>query len=62
MDKAIEDCIAQGRIADDIMPKLYGDLAGDDGRSATVTIVENLEKIAPFGRIENRQTPIIQSR
>jgi hypothetical protein len=27
------------------------DLAGDDGRGATVAIIEDLQKVAPFGRI-----------
>jgi hypothetical protein len=62
VNEAIENCIAQGGITDDIVPKLYGDLAGDDGRSAPVAIVEDLEQIASFGRIKNRQTPIIQDQ
>ena len=46
--------------ADDVVPVFDGDLAGDDGRGATVAIIENLEKVAPFGRIENRQPPIVE--
>jgi hypothetical protein len=37
-------------------------LAGNDGRGATVAIVEDLEKVASFGGIENRQPPIVKSR
>lgn len=62
MNEAIQDCIAQGRIAYNIMPKFHGDLAGDDGGSAPVTIVEDLEQIASFGRIEHRQPPVIQDQ
>ncbi len=37
------------------LPVFDGDLAGDDGRGATVAIIEDLEKVARAGRIENRQ-------
>ena len=36
------------------------DLAGDDGRGATVAIIKDLQKVAPFGRIENRKAPIVE--
>jgi hypothetical protein len=41
------------RLADDVVPMFDGDLAGNDGRGATVAIIENLQQVAPFGRIEN---------
>src|ERR1700686_5653688 len=36
------------------------DLAGDDGRGATVAIIKDLQKVAPFGRIENRKAPVVE--
>mgnify|MGYP007068953029 CR=1 FL=1 len=52
----------RGGVADDVVPMFDGDLAGDDGRGATVAIIKDLQKVAPFGRIENRQTPIIENK
>ena len=53
VNETVQYGVAQGGIADDIVPMFDGDLAGDDGRGATVAIVEDLQKVAPFGRIEN---------
>jgi hypothetical protein len=39
-----------------------GDLAGDDGRGATMAIIKDFQKIAPFGRIENRQAPVVEDK
>src|SRR5438874_1613114 len=41
------------RLADDIVPMFDRNLAGDDGRGATVAIIEDLQKVAPFWRIEH---------
>ena len=54
VNEAVQDCVAEGGVTDDVVPMFDGDLAGDDGRGATVAIVKDLQKIAPFGRIENR--------
>ncbi|MCS3730865.1 hypothetical protein FHR88_005945 [Bradyrhizobium betae] len=61
MNETIQDGVAQGGVADNVVPMFDGDLAGDDGRGATVAIIEDLQQVAPFGRIENRQTPIIEN-
>ena len=60
MNKAIQDGVAEGGISDNFVPMLYGDLAGDDGRGATVAIIKDLEQVAPFGLIKNRETPVIE--
>jgi hypothetical protein len=39
-----------------------GYLAGNDGGGATVAIVENLQKVAPFGWVENRKAPIVEDQ
>ena len=61
MNKAIQDGVAEGGVADNVVPMFDGDLAGDDGRGATVAIIKDLQKDAPFGGIENRQPPIIEN-
>ncbi len=60
--EAVQDGVAEGGIADDLMPVFDGDLACDDNRCATMAIIEDLEEVAPFGRIENRQAPIIEDK
>ena len=60
MNKAIQDGVAEGGVADNVVPMFDGDLAGDDGGGATVAIIEDLQKVAPLGRIENRKAPIVE--
>ena len=60
VNEAVQDRVAEGGITDDIVPMFDGDLTGDDGRGATMAIIKDLQKVAPFGRIEYRQAPIIK--
>ena len=53
VNEAVQDSVAQGWVANDVVPEFDGDLAGDDGRGAPVAIVEDLQKVAPLRRIEN---------
>src|SRR5271156_1024065 len=62
VDEAIQDSVAEGGVADNVVPMFDGDLAGDDGRGATVAIIKDLQKVAPFGRIENRKAPVIEDQ
>ena len=61
VNEAVQDRVAEGGVADDVMPMFHGDLAGDDSRCTTMAIIEDLQEIAPFGGIENRQAPIIKN-
>ena len=51
VNEAIQDGVAKGWVADNVVPMFDWDLAGDEGRSATVAIIEDLQEVAPFGRI-----------
>src|SRR6266478_6776876 len=62
VDETVQDSVADGGVADNIVPMFDGDLAGHDGRGATVAIIKDLQKVAPFGRIENRKTPVIEDQ
>jgi hypothetical protein len=62
VNEAVQDGVAEGGITDNVVPMFDGDLAGDDGRGATVAIIKDLQKVAPFGRIENRQPPVIEDQ
>ena len=52
VDDAIEDCVGVCGIADQFVPFVDWDLAGDDRRSAAVAFFENLEQIVTSGGIE----------
>src|SRR5258705_11662661 len=62
VNKAIQDGVAEGGVADNVVPMFDGDLAGDNGRGATVAIIKDLQKVAPFGRIENRKAPVVEDQ
>src|SRR2546430_5407282 len=50
VDEAVEDGVGDGWVADDVVPVFDGKLAGDDGRSASVPIVHDVEQVAaPLG-------------
>ena len=60
VNEAIEDGVAEGGVSDHVVPMFDGDLAGDDGRGATMAIIEDLQQVAPFGRTENRKAPVVE--
>ena len=45
VDEAIEDGVGIGRIADDLVPDRYWQLAGDDRRAAAVALLEDFEQV-----------------
>src|SRR5260370_987861 len=62
VNKEIQDGVAEGGVADNFVPMRDGDVGGDDGRGATVAIIKDLQKVAPFGRIENRKAPVVEDQ
>ena len=62
MNETVQDRVAEGGIADNVVPMFDGDLAGDNGRGATVAIIKDLEQVAPLGLIKNRETPVIEDQ
>ena len=59
VDEAIEDGVGIGWIADDLVPAVHGDLAGDDGRFAAVSFFEELQEIMTPGIVKRLETPLI---
>jgi len=58
VDDAIENGVGIGGIADQLVPFVDGNLAGDDRRAAAVAFFENLEEIVTSGGIEGLETPV----
>jgi cold shock protein len=52
VDDAVEDGIGVGGIADQLVPFVDGDLAGDDRRSAAVAIFEDLKEVMARGTVK----------
>ena len=52
VDEAVEDGVGVGRIADDLVPFVDRDLAGEDGRAAAVAFFEDLVEIAAGAGVE----------
>ena len=61
VDEPIEDGIGVGRIADDLVPFIDRDLAGQDGRAAAVAFFEDFVEIAAGAGIERIEAPIIEN-
>jgi hypothetical protein len=60
VDDAIEDSVGVCGIADQLVPFVDGDLAGDDRRPSAVAFFENFEKIVAGSGIEGIKAPIIE--
>ena len=62
VDEAVEDGVGDGRIADDLVPVIDGQLAGHDGRAAAVPIVDDLEEIAALLGRQRREAPVVEDQ
>jgi len=49
-----------GGIADQLVPFVDGDLAGDDRRSAAVAFFEDFEEVVTSGGIERLESPVVK--
>jgi hypothetical protein len=60
VDDAIEHSVGVGGIADQLVPFVDRDLAGDDRRSAALAFFENLEQIVTSGGIQLLEPPVVE--
>jgi hypothetical protein len=60
MNDAVENGVSVGGVADQLMPFIDRDLAGDDCRSPAVAFFEDLEKVVAPGGIERLKAPIVE--
>ena len=63
VDDAVEDGIADRRIADQFVPARHGDLAGHQQRALLVPVIDDLQQISPLlgGQRFRTQSSIISS-
>ena len=60
MDEAVEDGVGECRVADDVVPLLDRELAGDYGRADSVPVLEDFEQVVPVLGIERGEPPVVE--
>jgi hypothetical protein len=60
--EAVEDRVGQRRAADDLVPLLDRHLAGDDGRSPPMAVLQDLQQVLPLGLGQARQAPVVEDQ
>ncbi len=60
MHEAIEDGVGERRIADDLVPVLAGQLAGNGRGAMAMTVGEQLEQIAAGLGADGTQPPVVE--
>jgi hypothetical protein len=60
VDEAVKNGVCVSRIADNVVPPVDWELAGDDCRFSPVAFFEDFEEIMPCGGIERFETPVVK--
>ena len=60
MHEAVEDGVGERRVADDVVPFLDGELAGDDGLPDAVSVLEDFEQVVPVLGAERGEPPVVE--
>src|SRR5580704_6120289 len=60
VNEAVEDGVGISRIADEGVPFVDGDLAGEDGRAAAVALFEDLVEVTTGTGVERFKAPIVE--
>ena len=55
VDQAVEDGVGDGGIADDLVPTIDRELAGDDDRAGLIAVFDDLQQIAALLGVEPRE-------
>ena len=60
VNKAVKDRVGISRIANERMPFVDGDLAGEDRRAAPITLLEDFVEVATGAGIERFEPPVVE--
>lgn len=60
MDQAVEDSVGVGGVADQCVPLIDGDLAGDDGGAVAVAVLEDLQEVVAGRGVERLEAPVVE--
>jgi len=59
---AIQNGVGDGGLADDVLPSLDGQLAGDHGRAAAVSLSDDLHQISALRGREPVRPPVVEDQ
>ena len=62
VDDAVQDRIAEGGVADEIMPTIDGNLAGDQQGALLVAVIDDFEQIPALLGGERLRPPVIDDQ
>src|SRR5215470_10740792 len=62
MDDAVEDGVGEGRFADQIVPAVDRDLAGDQRGAAAVAVLDDLQQVVTLLGTERLKTPVVEDQ
>ena len=62
VDDAIENGVGEGRLTDDIVPLVEGELAGDERRAAAIAVLDDFHQIAPLVGDKPVRAPVIEDQ
>ena len=58
--ESVEDGIGEGVIADEVIPLVDGQLAGDEGGGALVAVIHEVHEVMALCGVEGFDTPVIK--
>src|SRR5437899_337189 len=61
MDQAVEDGVGVGGVADQRVPLIDRELAGDDGGAAAVAVLEDLQEVVAGRSVERLKAPVVEN-
>ena len=61
VNEAIKDGVGVGWIADHLMPGRYGELRGDDRRSAPIALFEDFEQVVAGAGVERFEPEVVEN-
>ena len=60
VNEAVEDGVGISRVADESVPFVDGDLAGEDGRAASIAFLEDFVEVTAGTSVERFEAPIVE--
>ncbi len=58
----IKDSVAEGGVADDVVPVLDGELTGDEGGTTRVAVFKDFEEVSAFGLIKRLEAKVVNDK
>src|SRR6516164_7583095 len=62
VDDAVEDRVGEGRFADQIVPAVDRDLAGDQRGATAVAVLDDLQQVVTLLGAERLKTPVVEDQ